>query len=116
MFTLRHLTTFVGTAAAGTAFGLAALVTAGTAGATVITPIDDTFISVISDAGIEPPSVEEAIAVANDVCLNLDSGATLVDSVYAVADYTGLATEDAAYFAGASIASYCPEYLELVEA
>lgn len=113
MFTLRHLPAFVGTAAA---FGFAALVTAGTAGATVITPIDDTFLSVISDAGIEAPSVEEAIATAGDVCVNLDSGATLVDTVYAVADYTGLSTDDAAYFSGASIAAYCPEYTTLIDA
>jgi hypothetical protein len=111
---MTRLTTFIGTAVAATASGVAGLATASTAGATVITPTDDTFISVISDAGIQPPSLEEAIATANDVCVNLDSGATLVDTVYAVADYTELGTEDAAFFVGASIAAYCSEYADMI--
>lgn len=114
MPTLRTFTAFAGTAAAASAFALAALVAAGTAGATVITPTDDTFISVISEAGIEPPSLEEAIATAYDVCIVFDEGGDLVDAVTAVSDYTGLEMEDSAFFVGASVASYCPEYESVV--
>jgi hypothetical protein len=106
-----RLTTFIGTAAAASALGLAALTSAGVASASTV---DDTFISVISDQGIQPPSTREAIGVAHDVCTVLDKGGDLVDAVSAVSDYTELGTEDSAFFVGASIATYCPEHEGLI--
>jgi hypothetical protein len=104
---MLRVTTFVGTAAATAALGLAAFASAGVASAS---SVDDTFITVITEEGIEPPSVKEAISVAHDVCLVFDNGGDLADAVSAVSDYTELGMEDSAFFVGASVASYCPEH------
>jgi hypothetical protein len=104
---LRHLTAFIGTAAAASALGLAALVSAGSAGAT---STDDIFISVLADEGIQAPSTDEAVSVALDVCTVFDDGGDLYDAVNEVSEYTELNTDDSAFFVGASVASYCPEH------
>jgi Protein of unknown function (DUF732) len=109
---MLRITTLVGTAVAASALGVAALASTGVASAA--TSVDDTFISVITDEGIKPPSAKEAIGVAHNVCVVLDKGGDLVEAVSAVADYTELASEDAAFIVGASIAAYCPEYEELI--
>ncbi|WP_101947232.1 DUF732 domain-containing protein [Mycobacterium sp. 3519A] len=107
-----RLTTLIGTVAAASALGLAALTSTGVAAASTI---DDTFITVITEQGIQPPSTREAVSVAHDACAVLAEGGDLVDAVGAVAEYTELGTEDAAFFVGASIATYCPEHEGLVD-
>ena len=107
-----RLTTLIGTAAAASALGLAALTSTAVASASTI---DDTFITVITDEGIQPPSTREAISVAHDVCSVLNEGGDLVDAVSSVSNYTDLETEDAAFFVGASIATYCPEHEGLID-
>jgi hypothetical protein len=107
MLARRTLTAFVGTAVAASALGLAGLASAGVASAA---SMDDTFISVLSDEGIVPPSKKEAISLAHDVCVMFDDGSDLVGAVGAVSDYTELEMEDSAFFVGASIATYCPEH------
>ena len=109
---MNRLTTIIGTAVATSALGLAAFASTGVASASTV---DDTFISVISDEGIEAPSAKEAIGVAEDVCTILDKGGDLLDAVSAVADYTDLEFEDSAFFVGASIASYCPEHKAVID-
>jgi len=104
---LRHLTAILTTAAGASAIGLAALFTAGTAGAT---STDDMFVGVLADEGIEAPSTAEAVSVAFDVCTVFDDGGDLYDAVNSVSDYTELGMEDSAFFVGASVATYCPEY------
>jgi hypothetical protein len=104
---LRHLTAFIGTAAAASALGLAALVSAGTAGAM---SADDIFMSVLADEGIVAPSTEEAVSVALDVCTMFDHGQSLYDAVNEVSEYTELGMDDSAFFVGASVATYCPEH------
>jgi hypothetical protein len=104
---LRHLTAVIGTVAAASALGLAALVSAGTAGASAT---DDMFMSVLADEGITAPSTEEAVSVALDVCTMFDHGQTLYDAVSEVSTYTELGTEDSAFFVGAAVATYCPEH------
>jgi hypothetical protein len=104
---MLRITTFVGTAAATAALGLAAFASTGVASAGTV---DDTFITVITEQGIEPPSAKEAVGVAHDVCVVFDNGGDLLDAVSAVSDYTELGTEDSAFFVGASIATYCPEH------
>jgi uncharacterized protein DUF732 len=104
---MLRFTTFVGSAAATAALGLAAFASAGVASAG---SVDDTFITVITAQGIKPPSTKEAIGVAHDVCTVLDEGGDLVDAVTAVSDYTELEMEDSAFLVGASVASYCPEH------
>ena len=104
---MLRITTFVGTAAVTAALGLAAFASAGVATASTV---DDTFITVITEQGIEPPSVREAIGVARDVCVVFENGGDLAEAVSAVSDYTELGMEDSAFFVGASVASYCPEH------
>jgi Protein of unknown function (DUF732) len=108
----RRITILVGAATAATGIGLAALASAATAGATVA---DDTFITVITDQGIEPPSADEAISVAYDVCAVIDDGGDLLDAITSVSDYTDLDFENSAFFVGASIATYCPEHEALID-
>ncbi len=109
---VRRFATFAGTAAVAAGMGLAALASAATAGASVA---DDTFITVITDQGIEPPSTDEAIGVAHDVCAMIDDGSDLFDTVTSVSDYTELEFEDSAFFVGAAIATYCPEHEALLD-
>jgi hypothetical protein len=107
MTTVRHFTAFIGTAAAASALGLAALVSAGTANAGAT---DDMFISVLADQGIEAPSTEEAVSTALEVCTLFDHGQDLYAATTAVSEYTELGFEDSAFFVGASVAAYCPEH------
>ena len=75
MPTFRHLTAFIGAAAVTSTLGIAALVSAGTAGATAT---DDMFVSVLADEGITPPSTQEAVSLAFDVCSMFDKGGVAV--------------------------------------
>lgn len=98
-------------AAAVGALGIAAVVTAGAAAANTV---DDTFIDVLNQQGIQPPSDSEAISVARDACAVIDGGGDLAAAVDAVSSTTKLDFEDSAFFVGASIASYCPEHESLI--
>lgn len=109
MLDLSRITVAV-VAAAG-ALGVAAVVSAGAATADTV---DDTFIDVITEQGIQPPSSAEAIGVAYDVCSVVDGGGDLNDAIDSVSDVTKLGFEDSAFFVGASIASYCPEHEVLI--
>jgi hypothetical protein len=107
MPTYRHLTALIGAAAVASTLGIAALVSAGAAGAT---NTDDMFVSVLADQGIQPPSTQEAVSLAADVCKMFDKGQSLYDAVGSVSDSTTLTQEDSAFFVGASVATYCPEH------
>ncbi|MGE2722895.1 DUF732 domain-containing protein [Mycolicibacterium celeriflavum] len=106
MFRLSRIT-----AAAVGALGIAAFATAGTAAANTV---DDTFIEVINQQGIQPPSSAEAISVAHDACAVIDGGGDIAAAVNAVSDATKLDFEDSAFFVGGAIASYCPEHENLI--
>jgi hypothetical protein len=107
MPTFRHLTAAIAAAAAASSLGIAALVGAGMAGATTT---DDMFVSVLTDEGIQPPSTQEAVSLAYDVCVMFDQGQSLYDAVGSVSDTTDLVQEDSAFFVGAAVATYCPEH------
>lgn len=107
MPTFRHLTAVIAAAAAASSLGIAALVSAGMAGATTT---DDMFVSVLKDEGITPPSTAEAVSLAYDVCGMFDKGDSLYDAVNSVSTTTDLVQEDSAFFVGASVATYCPEH------
>ncbi len=98
MPTFRHLTAFIGAAAVASTLGIAALVSAGTAGATTT---DDVFVSVLADEGITPPSTQDAVSLAFDVCSMFDKGQSLYDAVDSVSTTTDLVQEDSAFFVGA---------------
>jgi hypothetical protein len=108
MFAPRNLTKFAGTAIVAGALGLAAVATAGTAGA--LSSVDDTFLKVISAEGIGYDSPKDAIYAAHDVCFALDDGADPVDLGLDLLDDTDLTTQQAATFVIAAVDSYCPEY------
>lgn len=107
MPTFRHLTAFIGAAAVASTLGIAALVSAGVAGATTT---DDMFVSVLADEGITPPSTQDAVSLAFDVCSMFDKGQSLYDAVGSVSTTTDLVQEDSAFFVGAAVATYCPEH------
>jgi len=107
MPTYRHLTAVIGAAAVASSLGIAALVSTSIAGATTT---DDMFVSVLEDEGIQPPSTQEAVSLAADVCKMFDKGQSLYDAVGSVATTTKLTEEDSAFFVGASVATYCPEH------
>ena len=107
MPTYRHLTAAIGAAAVASSLGIAALVSTSIAGATTT---DDMFVSVLEDEGIQPPSTQEAVSLAADVCKMFDKGQSLYDAVESVASTTKLTEEDSAFFVGASVATYCPEH------
>lgn len=107
MPTFRHLTAVIAAAATASTLGIAALVSAGVAGATTT---DDVFVSVLNEEGIQPPSTQEAVSLAFDVCSMFDSGQSLYDAVDSVSNTTTLTQEDSAFFVGASVATYCPEH------
>ncbi len=107
MPTYRHLTAVIGAAAIASTLGIAALVSAGIAGANTT---DDMFVNVLADQGIQPPSTREAVSLAGDVCTMFDKGQSLYDAVDSVSNITTLMQEDSAFFVGASVATYCPEH------
>jgi Protein of unknown function (DUF732) len=113
MFAKHRLTKFAGAAIVAGALGLAAVATAGTAGA--ISSADDTFLTEISTEGIAYDSEREVISVAHDVCFALEEGADPVDLGMELLQNTDLSTDQAAVFVLASVGNYCPEYGVLFE-
>ena len=96
MFATHRLTKFAGTALVAGALGLAAVATAGTAGA--LSSADDTFLTEISAEGISYDSPKAAISAAHDVCFALDEGADPVDLGMEILEATDLTTDQAAVF------------------
>lgn len=110
-FTSRRFPAIATTAVAAAALGVAALGTATTAGATTI---DDSFINVISDQGIAFTSPAAAVEAGLVVCGLVDDGATPLEAAEVVYQESGLGHRNAGFFVGASIATFCPEYGDLI--
>jgi hypothetical protein len=108
MFAHNGVTKLASTALVAGALGLAALATAGTAGA--MSSVDDTFLAEISAEGIAYDSEGAAISNARYVCGALDEGADPVDLGMEILENTDLTTDQAAAFVVASVGNYCPEY------
>ncbi|HTI78345.1 MAG TPA: DUF732 domain-containing protein [Mycobacterium sp.] len=108
MFATARLTKFAGTALVAGALGLAAVATAGTAGA--VSSTDDSFLTEISSEGISYDSPKAAIQNAHAVCSALDNGADPVDVGQDILDNTDLTTHQAAVFVVNSVTTYCAEY------
>jgi len=108
MFATARLTKFAGTALVAGALGLAAVATAGTAGA--VSSTDNTFLTEISAEGISYDSPKAAIQNAHAVCSALDDGADPVDVGQDILDNTDLTTHQAAAFVVTSVMTYCAEY------
>ena len=109
----RRVAAVAGTAAATAAFGLAALGAAATATATAS---DATFIDVISEQGIGFTSPDAAVDAGLVVCSLVDDGAVPLEAAEIVYQESGLSRDNAAFFVGASIATFCPEYGFLIDA
>jgi hypothetical protein len=113
MFATHRFTKFAGTALVAGALGLAAVATAGTAGA--ISSTDDTFLREISAEGITYDSPRAAIVAAHHVCFAIEDGADPVDLGLEILENTDLTTDQAALFVVSSVGNYCPEYGSLFE-
>ena len=108
MFASHRITKFAGSALVAGALGLAAVATAGTAGA--LSSTDDAFLTEITNEGISYDTPKAAISNAYYVCNALDDGADPVDLGQEILDNTDLTTQQAAVFVVASVNIYCPEY------
>jgi len=113
MYASHRFAKFAASALVAGGLGLAAVATAGTAGA--ISSTDDTFLDVISAEGISYDSPKDAIYAAHDVCFALDEGADPVDLGMEILDATDLTTDQAAVFVLASVDTYCPEFGSVFE-
>jgi hypothetical protein len=108
MLATHRLTTFAGTALVAGALGLAAVATAGTAGA--LSSSDDSFLTEISSEGISYESPKAALNNAHYVCSSLDNGAHPVDLGQEILNNTDLSVHQAAVFVVTAVSTYCPEY------
>lgn len=108
MFAQHRFTEFVGTALAAGALGLAAVATAGAAGA--VSSADDTFLSEIRSEKIAYDTPAAALANAHSVCDALEKDAKPVDLGQEILDNTNLTIHQAAVFVVSSVGNYCPEY------
>ena len=107
------VTKFAGTALVAGALGLAAVATAGTAGA--LRSADDQFLSDITSEGIGFDSPELAITNAHYVCSAFDDGASVGELGHEILQNTDLTTRQAAAFVVSAVNNYCPEYTDLFE-
>jgi Ethanolamine utilization protein EutJ (predicted chaperonin) len=79
---------------------------------------DDAFLTVIDNAGI---SIPHTLNQARAVCMVFDrTDETFVDAVNGVVGYNSqqgapISASDAAFFAGAAVQAYCPQYKALVK-
>jgi Protein of unknown function (DUF732) len=108
MFATHRLTKLGGSALVAGALGLAAVATAGAAGA--VSSVDDAFLTEISSEGIAYDTPKAAISNAHYVCSALDDGADPVDLGQEILDNTDLTTHQAAVFLVSAVNAYCPEY------
>ena len=108
MFASARLATFAGTALVAGTFGLAAVATAGPAGA--VSSTDNTFLTQITAEDISYDSAKGAIQNAHNVCSAFDSGASLVDVGHDILGHTDLSTHQAAAFVVIAVDTYCPKY------
>jgi hypothetical protein len=111
MFAQYGVTKLAGTALVAGALGIAALATAGAAGA--LSSVDDTFLNEITAAGLTYDTKKEVIALAHEVCVALDDGMDPVDVGLQLMEVTNATTDEAATFVLASVDNYCPEHAVL---
>jgi hypothetical protein len=74
---------------------------------------DDAFIANLSSSGINYGPADRAIQVAKTVVcgtLNDNPNTSNADLIAKVTGATSWAANDAAYFTGAAIQAYCPQY------
>jgi hypothetical protein len=109
----RQITKFAGTALVAAALGLAAVATAGTAGA--LRSADDSFLHAIADEGIGFDAPATAIDNAHYVCAALDDGVSPVDLGTEILENTDLSKRQAAVFVVSAVDIYCSEYGFLFE-
>ena len=112
MFT-HKVVKLAGTALVAGALGLAAVATAGTAGA--LRSADDQFLTEIASEGIGYDSPEAAIENGHYVCSSFDDGASIGELGHEILQNSDLTTHQAAAFIVVAVGSYCPEYTDLFE-
>ena len=91
--------------------GLAALISAGTAGAAGGTATaDDIFLGRLAAHGFTPNSVPATIANGHGVCTGLQAGQSVNAVVSALGKKTGLSYDQANVVAIDAAVAYCPQY------
>src|SRR5690349_7428541 len=109
MLTNRLSKSIVRTLVTAGAFGIAAFVGAGAAGAE---PVDDAFVASLAQAGIPQIAPEKEIAAGHAVCQNLSQGATPGQLVAAFDAKEVFATsQQNEAMINASITAYCPQFM-----
>jgi hypothetical protein len=108
-----RFTKIAGTALVAGALGLAAVATAGNAGA--LRSTDDAFLNDIKSEGISYDNAKAAISNAHYVCSSLADGAKPAELGQDILVHTDLSVHQAAAFLVASVDNYCPEYAGLFQ-
>lgn len=109
----HQIAKLAGTALIAGTFGLAAVATAGTAGA--LSSADNQFLSEIKSEGIGYDSPSIAIDNAHYVCSAFDDGASVGELGRDILADTDLSTHQAAVFIVSAVENYCPEHADLFE-
>lgn len=90
------------------AVGAAALATTVAAPAQA-DPVDDSFLSALTDAGVPVSSPMDTVALGRSVCPMLVEPGKNVARVYSRVTDNGVSPDIAAFFTGIAISMYCPQ-------
>jgi Protein of unknown function (DUF732) len=74
-------------------------------------PIDDSFLSALTDAGVPFNNPANTVALGEAVCPMLVEPGKSVASVYSRVANNGIPPEMAAFFTGIAISMYCPQMM-----
>lgn len=96
----------------------AVLVALGTPSLTASASADDTddaFLAALQQHGIVFANRDATITAGHSVCAGLDLGKSPTLVILTVRKNTNLSAHTAAYFFGAAVMSYCPQYTKEVD-
>jgi len=77
-------------------------------------PIDDSFLSALSDAGLPIGNPADTVALGQRVCPMLVEPGKSVASVYSSVTDSGIPPDMAAFFTGIAISLYCPSVMSSI--
>lgn len=76
-------------------------------------PADRAFIDALDEQGIPYSSRGAAITAGHHTCDLFRTGHSFLGVVGDLHEQSGFSVDDSAYFIGASVGAYCPQYLGL---
>jgi hypothetical protein len=107
MSAFHRFARLAGTIVAGTALGVAALASAGTASAS---KVDDDFVALVQRQGLPIKSGPAVVRAAGVVCQSFADGESMSSIAKDIVSATALETRQAALFIVDSVFTYCPQY------